>query len=198
MESTKDLYVSEIFYRYKNEYGANVQQNAKPTFPVEYLLVNATHGFPSNPTPWFQSHTFPIENRDPLEMQTLEKVYKHLFGDSDPSSTVAKALSDFHLLIYLKKLDIFSKGDFEKLCQLSTNSDNQTLLTSVMQSPSWLTLESLSKESSSAGKSGDTGATGSSSTSGATGGSGSTWACRHCTFVNSPSTGDCEMCGLPK
>jgi nuclear protein localization family protein 4 len=37
--TTNELYVPEVFYKFKNEYNVDVSQSAKPTFPVDYLLV---------------------------------------------------------------------------------------------------------------------------------------------------------------
>lgn len=41
-DATETRYVPEVFYKYKNEYGAPVQRSAKPSFPVDYLLVNVS------------------------------------------------------------------------------------------------------------------------------------------------------------
>ena len=36
---TSTKYVPDVFFKYKNSYNIMVQEAAKPTFPVEYLLV---------------------------------------------------------------------------------------------------------------------------------------------------------------
>jgi nuclear protein localization protein 4 homolog len=36
-DSTK--YIPDVFYKYKNEYNIMIKESAKPTFPVEYLLI---------------------------------------------------------------------------------------------------------------------------------------------------------------
>lgn len=117
-------YVPEVFYSFKNEYGLQVKMPARPTFPVEYLFVNVTHGFPVSPNPLFLSNAFPTENRPGLHDQSMEVVIAQLasvlsaggageIGDPGtwpPRCTkeVEKWLSDWHLVAFLCMQGLFS------------------------------------------------------------------------------------------
>jgi nuclear protein localization family protein 4 len=115
-EPSRTRYIPEVFYRKINEYGAQVQENAKPSFPVEYLLVTLTHGFPSNPTPLFKAKSpgFAIENRDYVgQTQELQKVGERLGlnrnGELNKSNEGILAISDFHLLCFLHGFKFLDK-----------------------------------------------------------------------------------------
>lgn len=41
--ATDTKYVPDVFYKYRNEYNIMVQEAAKPTFPVEYLLITVIY-----------------------------------------------------------------------------------------------------------------------------------------------------------
>ncbi|MCO5598525.1 hypothetical protein L7F22_052622 [Adiantum nelumboides] len=170
-------YVPEVFYRYKNEYKIDVKESAKPTFPVEYLLITATHGFPNEPTPVFLSSKFPIENRPGLHDQNLTKAltsinsvlagqelfpigYAAMLNDTkgkgkmdiNPELENAREklvgiLSDWHLICFLDTCGILDNDDIQALCKVAVSHDHRVDLDELLQKTGWQTLSAIAKES---------------------------------------------------
>lgn len=153
---------------FKNEYGIQVKMPAKPTFPVEYLFVNVTHGFPNSPDPLFQSHAFPIENRPGLHDQSMEVVVRDLMkilkasdlevGDTGTwpqriKAEVAKWLSDYHLVNFLCMQGPFSADEQKLITKAATahhHPENAMAIEQLFASSGWQTLLTIVESSGAA------------------------------------------------
>ena len=108
----KARYIPDVYYRKINEYGRDVREDAKPSFPVEYLLVSLTAGMPKEPKPIFNKNDFPIENREAVATgQTPQDVQKAMQSAGDQ----VKSVSDFHLLCFLHGMGVLSKVSWQRV-----------------------------------------------------------------------------------
>lgn len=109
-ETLGTRYVPEVFYSKINEYGLEVKENAKPAFPVDFLLVTLLDSFPLNPIPMFKQ-SFPVENRDFMgTLQNLKEVNNVL-----SKAVSGDVLFDFHLLVFISKMEVLSKEESQLL-----------------------------------------------------------------------------------
>ena len=122
-EDGKTRYVPEVFFRHINKYGINVKENAKPSFPVEYLLVTLTHGFPKDTKPIFTAPLgkFPIANREIMGISQDHRAVAKQLGitsqSADRPPDGIDVVSDFHLLSFIK-----GWGVLDKVCSLLSDA----------------------------------------------------------------------------
>lgn len=186
-------------------------------------------------TPVTPAYTFPVrENKRPFPVEN-RPLDGHLQDFHALSSYLCQwqpnefldAISDFHLLVYLSRMDMLPIKDtmpelLEAIRQRDVDAVNLWKTQEV-----WRTLETLIAASSSSGpggfhsmghnddammggggagssSSGGNGHPGTSSGGGGSGGGGSsnsseaTWTCNHCTFINPGDMQNCDMCSLPR
>ncbi|XP_032178014.1 nuclear protein localization protein 4 homolog isoform X2 [Mustela erminea] len=194
-ESSSEQYVPDVFYKDIDKFGNEITQLARP-LPVEYLIIDITTTFPKDPVHTFSisQSPFPIENRDVLgETQDFHSLATYL--SQNTSSVFLDTISDFHLLLFLVTNEVMPLQDSISLLLEAVRTGNEELAQTWKKSEQWATIEQLC---STVGVQlpglQEYGAVGG-STHAATA---AVWACQHCTFMNQPGTGHCEMCSLPR
>lgn len=189
-DSDSSLYVPQVFYKFKNEYGIEVQKAADPFFPVEYLLVALSEGIPLNPTPLFKSPlSFPGPQSHPTNSSLLEYFHDALQLNSKDLAA-SEMLSNANLILFLSQSGLFANENERNLfCQAVSTSNLKILTDFLDQSETWKRILSLLSETVALNM-----------THNDIDNNRGTWICKHCTFVNEKieNSNDCEMCGLPK
>lgn len=141
-ETAGTRYVPDVFYTKINEYGLEVKTNAKPAFPVDYLLVTLLDSFPLDPTPQFILH-FPIASRDFVgELQDLKAVSRQLqLGSGDGAQ-----LCDFHFLVYLHRMAVLSDDEFALAARYVKDRKYEDYM-HLVESGGWMTLLTILEQS---------------------------------------------------
>ncbi|XP_035864977.1 nuclear protein localization protein 4 homolog [Phyllostomus discolor] len=194
-ESSSEQYVPDVFYKDIDKFGNEITQLARP-LPVEYLIIDITTTFPKDPVHTFSASQtpFPIENRDVLgETQDFHSLATYL--SQNTSSVFLDTVSDFHLLLFLVTNEVMPLQDSISLLLEAVRTRDEELAQTWKKSEQWATIEQLC---STVGVQlpglQEYGAVGGSPHATAA----AMWACEHCTFMNQPGTGHCEMCSLPR
>ncbi|KJE95503.1 nuclear protein localization protein [Capsaspora owczarzaki ATCC 30864] len=190
-ETTDAQYIPEVFYRYKNEYGTEVVSTARPSFPVDYLIVNLGNGSPQSPNPTFGlgiSTPFTIGNRSVLG-QNADVVALKSYLAAQPSNAAFLALvSDFHLLVFLATSSVLMlSNSLPELLQAIKNRDSAAA-NQWQQSPQWQTVLQIASSVSSAPG----------AIRGGAAGVADAWHCSFCTLINAAAKDSCDACGLPR
>lgn len=186
----------DLYYRDTNEYGYEIKKRADPTFPVEYLLVALTHGFPTQQSiPTLFLHPEILEGN--IRSASL---YLHKFIHQE----LLDQLSNYSLLSFISGTFLTSSESIW-LTKSILERNEKELENFIMSSPGWHTFQELLQSQADIDSNGnhllnnhdnnnnyldnDIEELG--------------WSCPHCTFYNAGrmergnGERNCEMCLLP-
>lgn len=151
--ASAERYVPDIFYQKINEYGLQVKHNAKPSFPVEFLLVSLTHGFPEKEGGLFPStgiaDSFPVENREYIgEHADLQTLHRHFSCFHDPDNTdvptFLRELTNFHVLLFLLYgTNVLDSDVDRRVAVRAVLSQDPQVAVQLLQSDAFRTLQTL-------------------------------------------------------
>ena len=180
------LYVPQVFYKFKNEYGIEIQKAANPLFPVEYLLVTLSEGIPLQSNPIFKS---PLSFPGPFLLPNISNLVEY-FRDTlhlGPKELASSGiLFNANLILFLSQSNLFAnEAERLLLCRAISSADLSLLTEFIEKSQSWQRIMLSISEAVAMKMNNDSPA--------------QIWTCKHCTFVNEGSnTEACDMCGLPQ
>lgn len=118
-----------------------MKNNAKPTFPGEFLLVSLTDSFPVDPKPMLHTNSYIIENREFLgeEIQSLKTLSDYLKQNNDQ-------LFNFHFILHLAKLHILGDEEMKLLIKYVKSKQMEDYLR-LVESNGWMTLMTILEHS---------------------------------------------------
>lgn len=164
-------------------------RRADPTFPVDFLLISLTHGFPVQKNPLFPG------GLNCVPLLTTDSLKKHLFPLPVDNDRLGSVISSFGVLYSLVEYEVGNlKSSAEEMAStlitkiILDPQNNRTLKELVEINKTWKSfLQSLSISPMNSSQSNLTGRLG--------------WACPHCTFFNpaiSSGSETCSVCTLPR
>ena len=127
-------------YSYVDKYGNAVSGVADPAFPIEYMLITLSHGFPSTANTWFKSTKyFPIENRitEPQDPSTLRALFQ--------SESLFYDLSNIHVLMFMIKMSLIDDTTLKLIVKVVKSPHDDSGM-ALLNSPGWQTFEMLIQE----------------------------------------------------
>lgn len=131
LESCDTRYVPDIMFSRINEYQREVRLDAKPHFPLDFLLVLLSSSFPKDPHPLFHQTGYAVENRF-WEVQDLILMKRWLDSGSN-------ALANMHFLIHLDHLGVLQRDEYETVAKF-LKTGLQEEYARLLESEKWMTL----------------------------------------------------------
>lgn len=141
-ESSSTQYVPDVYYKLIDEYKNEKTQLARP-LPIEYLLVDVPVSTPMTPSRTFNQlkdkKPFPVENREELDFSALQAY----LGQFDLNSEFKEAISDFHLLLYLRLQEIVPMQEAIRPLLRAIAAQDAVQIINWKESEQWRTIEQL-------------------------------------------------------
>jgi len=139
-ESSEKLYVADVYYREKDEYGNEAQKIARP-LPLEYLIteMQAAFSVESKYSASCKEHTFPPPNRHYVS-QSLGTLASYMKNFTE--NNLIECFSDFNVLYFLaNNPNIPLIDDMDLLFEAVREKNNDACVRWSNECENWLSLK---------------------------------------------------------